>query len=371
MNYSSVQEMFDSGITNMTCIRNNQAMYYYDKHRITAPSWLTYRGAPLNEFDFTGSSGFIFTQGKIFLYVNNTQSFYFRYLYTEEGTVNGVRFFRVRAKSTRTASQITFTYDTVFWETGDICIKGFEFDTIAEVSYIMLIDLPTNSFQGQQNFNHITVDNPVVTLYYNAEARNYEVKYEQISFEPDIPEDAKKYLIKSSGLFYTLKSGALEQVSGTEASAMMFVTDGFDTLPVWDDIKTLDDPEILYWCASESDLIEMTANMTGTPLPHNLISNKINIGHESILGIEKMLVTCEGELLVAVSVDEKQTWKAWTGSQWVNVSNELSGMSKASLEAVTVDQWNQLITGAEGLYIRVTFVNSSQSLTKILIDFIN
>ena len=111
--------------------------------------------------------------------------------------------------------------------------------------------------------------------------------------------------------------------------------------------------------------------VTGAPYPQTIISEKIYLTDKSITGIESALATCEGDLIVAVSFDDKQTWKAWNGEQWATLSEDNTGMNKETLEAITFEQWNELYTGATGFYVRVALLDSTQSVEKIVFDFSN
>lgn len=112
-----------------------------------------------------------------------------------------------------------------------------------------------------------------------------------------------------------------------------------------------------------ADVEELTAQ--------NIISNAIDLTHKSITGIENMVATCEGELIMAVSFDGKQTWKAWNGSEWSTLSEDFAGMNKETLEAITFEQWNLLFQDSTSFYIRVSLVDITQSVTEIYVDFAN
>lgn len=102
-----------------------------------------------------------------------------------------------------------------------------------------------------------------------------------------------------------------------------------------------------------------------------VISNAINLEHSSIYGIESATAVCTGTLAMAISTD-KATWKAHNGTQWVTLSDNYSGMSKEQLEAVTVDQWNEVITSdITQMYIRIALTDTTQTVEKIVIDFAN
>ena len=178
-----------------------------------------------------------------------------------------------------------------------------------------------------------------------------------------------KYLIRDNNIIYTITDGALTEVAGT-LNAQLFNDNGVDTIPDGALLMTLATPEVLCWTGADT-VPKLTATVTATPQPQVIITDKIYLTDKSITGIESALVTCEGDLIVAVSFDDKQTWKAWNGEQWATLSDDNTGMSKETLEAITFEQWNELYTGATGFYIRVSLLDATQSVEKIVFDFSN
>lgn len=180
---------------------------------------------------------------------------------------------------------------------------------------------------------------------------------------------ANKYLVRDVSTIYTVTDGALVEVAG-ELNADLFIASGVDTIPDGALLLTLSEPEVLLW--SDEDIgPSLTATVTGVPYPQTIISEKIYLTDDSITGIESAIATCDGELIVAVSFDDKQTWKAWNGNQWVTLSDDNAGMSKEVLESITFEQWNELYTGATGFYARVSLLDTTQSVEKIVFDFSN
>ena len=180
----------------------------------------------------------------------------------------------------------------------------------------------------------------------------------------------RKYLIKSNGIIYTIVDDVLTQIDGTTISEEMFTQYGFEFIPTWENIKSLNDPEIMMF-SSSSSLLKLKARMKAIPFPQSIVTDKVFLTHSSITGIESALATCEGELIVAVSFDEKQTWKAWNGEQWATLSDSFTGMNKETFESITFEQWNLLYTGSEGFYLRVSLIDDTQSVAEIYIDFSN
>ena len=175
------------------------------------------------------------------------------------------------------------------------------------------------------------------------------------------------YLIKSVDSFYSVDGTKLDNVTALTSS--VFGAYGSVNAPSSDVLKTLTNPSILIW--SNDEVSPHQALITATPFPQTIITDKIYLTDDSITGIESVLATCEGDLIVAVSFDDKQTWKAWNGEQWVTLSDDNAGMSKETLEAITFEQWNELYTGATGFYIRVSLLDTTQTVEKIVFDFSN
>jgi hypothetical protein len=178
-----------------------------------------------------------------------------------------------------------------------------------------------------------------------------------------------KYLIRNDEKIYTIESNNIVEVSG-ELSSSLFEESGFDELPSNELLLTLNNPDLLFWNPSEEEDTSLKVVISAIPHTQVLVTNKIG-NHRSILGIEKVSITCEGDVIMAVSFDEKQSWKAWTGTEWITVSDEFAGMSKSAVESITVDQWNELFSQSDGFYIRLVFINPGQKISKINIDFIN
>ena len=185
-----------------------------------------------------------------------------------------------------------------------------------------------------------------------------------------IVEHMLKYLIESENVIYTVADGTLKALEETEITASLFSAYGVDEIPNGNLIVGLANPKIMRWTDAE-EINPLTATVTATPQPQIIISDKIHLTDKSITGIESALATCEGDLIVAVSFDDKQTWKAWNGEQWVTLSDDNTGMSKETLEGITFEQWNGLYTGATGFYVRVSLLDATQSVEKIVFDFAN
>lgn len=118
-------------------------------------------------------------------------------------------------------------------------------------------------------------------------------------------------------------------------------------------------------------LIENNMYKLSTDTAAMIYSEEIALTHDSIKGIEAAYVTCTGDITIAVSFDDKATWLGWTGTEWGLMSQDFTGMSKEQMESVTTSQWNELFSGAQRCFLRVSLLDATQSIEAIILDFVN
>lgn len=178
-----------------------------------------------------------------------------------------------------------------------------------------------------------------------------------------------KYLVRNNDTIYTVTDGSLVEVSG-EINSNLFIDKGVDAIPDGTLLMTLSNPEVLCW--TDSDKVPtLTATVKGIPNPQVVITKEIDLMHSSIKGINGVTVDCKGNVLFAVSFDKKATWMMHNGTDWVDVADKLSGMTKTEFEAITTDQWQPKYEASSEMYIRCTILDETQSITTVNIDFIN
>lgn len=186
-----------------------------------------------------------------------------------------------------------------------------------------------------------------------------------ISKKPKKP----KYLIRNNDIVYTVQNDSLVEVVG-DLNAQLFIDNGVDAIPDGTLLMTLSNPEVLCWTNAET-LPTLTATVKGIPEPQVVVTKEIDLMHSSIKGINGVTVDCKGNVLFAVSFDKKATWMMHNGTEWVAVSDELSGMTKAVFEAITTEQWQPKYEASSEMYIRCAILDETQSITTLNIDFIN
>lgn len=186
---------------------------------------------------------------------------------------------------------------------------------------------------------------------------------------PVVDLSITKYLVRNNDTIYTVTDGSLVELTGT-LNAQLFKDSGVDTIPDGALLMTLSNPEVLCWTDAET-LPTLTATVKGIPQPQVILSEEINLMDGSIKGIESVAIECKGEPVFAVSFDKKATWIMHNGTDWINVADELSGMTKAVFEAITLEQWQTKYEASSDMYIRCTLLDETQSITSITLNFIN
>lgn len=180
-----------------------------------------------------------------------------------------------------------------------------------------------------------------------------------------------RYLIRSGTTLYTVVDGALSELITTDIVAQTFLDYGIEDIPDGALLLGLSNPEVLYWQDSEEDLPTLTAIVTATPPYQVIMSQAIDLMHSSIKGINSVSVDCKGTPIFAVSFDNKATWMQHNGTDWVNVADELTGMTKLEFEAITAEQWQAKYELSSDMYIRCTLTDTTQTVTSVNISFIN
>lgn len=177
-----------------------------------------------------------------------------------------------------------------------------------------------------------------------------------------------KFLIQNEDKYYTISDASLSEVSLTELNAQAFKDYGFDELPDVTLLTTLPHPKLLYWQDSEEELPNITAKVTATP-QGQYISKVIDMSDESISGINNVTVECTGTPWFSCSFDGGETWKEYSGGEWIDV--ESYGMTEETIEAITSDEWNAAVSGIDSFIMRVLLRSSSDSITSVSVEFLN
>lgn len=184
---------------------------------------------------------------------------------------------------------------------------------------------------------------------------------------PELPR-VKKYLVRSSGVLYTVAGGALTSLNVTELTADVFKTYGFDEMPAVSTFATLTDPELLYWQDILEDLPTITVLMNATTHPQTLIAEPFYMIDETIHGIDSVSCVYEGNPLIALSFDGGAF--EYYNNGWANAS-DTEGMLPDVLTAITSDVWKAKVAGVQSVQIRVILNTNADTLQTVKFKFIN
>lgn len=227
-----------------------------------------------------------------------------------------------------------------------------------------------------------TVDNPFVV---NFIAENGEEFF--IAYLSDNAEHTPEHILKGKGNYqlytYDEQTYVLKKINDFAITSALFLEKGKNTIPLLELINTnkeLNYPSVLYWEELEREEIPiLKAEVKAVPPHQNIISDLINVNHSSVSRIEYVLIDCQGDPAMAVSIN-KTNWLIWNddGKEWVEVSGEFSGMTKETIEGMHTEDWDKLIfidedktQKIDGFYFRISLVNATQSIKEIYIKFIN
>ena len=368
MNYTSVQEILDAGITNATVIRNN-SRNDDGTDTLTGVSWFTFNNTVASSIYVSGNTWFGFGANSEHLKVNRRDAASW-YVYREEGTLwNHYQFLRIRWSGysyySQTSSSYLLTYDVILWDTGDISLH--------------MVNIPTSNYDGTFNLvasTTVSYTKPTASsldvTFYSQDSGNtvYTATNTLISLEPPYN---KRYLLRENGVLYTVSNDELVEVQVSTLTAQVFMDYGVTNVPSNELILTLTDPELLCWIDDtqfENPLHGVT--VTALPFPQTIYSSEIDLTSPDITGIESITATYEGSPVFAVSVDNT-TWKIWdeTNEQWVTLSDTTTGMTHTVMANIATSDWSTLIVGASEIYIRWTLSAETDTVTQVLVDYTN
>lgn len=352
--YTSIEEIV-AGVSNATQLRTN-SKNDDATDTITGVDWFSYNGTVCNNIYANGNGWIGFGSSSEHLKVNRRDQAMWN-LWREEGTFstrfNSYRFLRIRWNGytaySSTSDSAKLTFDVLLFDTGDIML------------YIS--DVPTDNYSGTFTLGDLTyekptTDNRYVTFYLQTDG-TYVVDYAPISY------NVKKYLVRNNGTLYTVSDGALVEVAGT-LNADLFINNGSDTIPGGALLMTLSAPEVLCWTNADT-LPTLTATIQGVPIgTHDIVSDDICIGHESIYGMESVDAVASDDARFLLSFDGGM-WMAYNNGEW---SASDVGMTASELMAIPTSAWSSVINSA--VYMRLkAMLDGIDTITGVKFNFSN
>ena len=260
----------------------------------------------------------------------------------------------------------------LFMSSARWCLNGNIVNTVTDVKkYAYRISSTNDKWDSYGTTNGVELNDTKISIWSLQDIENTATK-EIFLFATDAIEVPfmTKYLVRDNETIYTITNNALVEVSG-ELNADLFINNGVDTIPNGDLIKNLTRPEVLCW-TDETEVQTLKATVKGIPkLPQCIISERMELMGSGLKGINSVTIESKGDVVFAISFDNKATWKFFNGTAWQVAETETNGMNKEQFEAITESQYQTEYEQASSLYIRATLQNEAQSLTSVKIDFIN
>lgn len=351
MNYNSVQEILDSGITNMTVLRRNNKQDD-GSNIVQGTNWLTFCGQQINSLYANGNSYIGLGLDVQHLKVNNGDGAMY-YLYREVGTLyDSYKFLKIRwvgySHYRYTSSSYLLSYDIIFWSTGDISLH--------------MNNIPTDYNNGTYSLTANTQ-----TYQYTVSTASPDVTFHKTGNDTFTVINSlikllnpRYYLIYDNNKYYTVDNNHLLEITEmSELTANVFQTYGVDSFPK--DINlynSLSNPKILFWVEDQ----------IGRPQTNNIIIDQLGGSmeyHESkdmsnFSGIKSAKVVASDDALFSLSFDNGVSWHYYNNNGWATVSqNDIKvGMTASQISSIMANSWADIFQPTT-LKIRAYLPNTS------------
>lgn len=197
----------------------------------------------------------------------------------------------------------------------------------------------------------------------------------EITIDADISwDDGNRFLIQGvDNTLYNIQNDVLTALETLEPFSENFIQNGMSEVSSGNWINELTDYKILYWQASLSETVpSVHAKLTAYPNNQIVLTQEYDMGHESILGLSSMTADIDGTVSITLTFDHNATWWAFNGTQWAQTTQD-NGMTKEVLNAITTEQWADLLTQVNGsLVYRLSLViDETTAVRRIDVKYIN
>lgn len=323
---------------------------------IAGAAWFSYRGIVCSSLYLSGNSWFGFGSSEEHLKVNRRDAASYT-IKREECTLYGYYkilklYWMGYSHYSATSSSAKLEYEVYLFDTGTIMLH--------------MLTKPTRYADGAYSLGGAayTVEQGSYVTFYLQEDGSYLAVNEVIDIP--LPYD-RKYLVRESGICYTVRNNALQAVDAEILAAEVFREYGIDKIPDGALLAGLTQPELLYWQDSDKALPELRAIVTAVPPPQYIISGAVDLTDPTVQGISSVTVDADGAPLFSVSFDGG-IFLEWREEGW-RATDE--GMNPEEIGAVSQAQWMQAISGVQTLKIRALLRTTEDVLRSAKIKFIN
>lgn len=355
MNYNSIEEIFSSGTSNMTVLRDNTKQDD-GTDTITGVDWFTFNGTVSSSIYASGNSWLGFGSSTEHLKVNRRDSALYS-LYREEGTYEDYKFLKIRwdgySAYNYTTSAYKITYDVILWSTGDISLYMVSIPTSSSNGTYSLVASSTYSYTVSSSSPHIT---------FKKTDSGFEVQNNIINLVPP----KVRYYVNNEGQVYDITSNSLIEIESADVS---FNTgydpsqnDGFDG----NLLSELSSPTFF--------ILQNTIKSPGSEIIFHVtpqFPQLVTYESETIpTGLTiKTIEALNAEYAVfTITFDRGSTWQYWNGNAWVTAATYSEGMDAEELKAVTQSQWEQ-VTTSDTYQVRCAFLSENSCLSNIAIKY--
>ncbi len=339
-------------IAGMEVIRNN-SRNDDGTDTLQGVDWFNYNGATVANIYVSGNSWLGFGANTEHLRVNRRDSAVYSIYRQETESYLKIRWVGYSIYNS-TGTDYKLIYDVYLLRTGDIVLVFREIPK----SY-------SNGINSMENLT-FTMDSAMPYVFFNKQTDGSYTVSQLNSFI------MLRYLIRRNNELLKLVNDEWTVVDG-ELSPELFLTEGMTTVSNLDSLTEGDDFELLMWHnANETMNVPMpVVTIIGTPLlPQTITTTEYFMTDASILGIETILAEISDDVMVAISVDEGTTYKVHTGTTWGELTETDTGMTKAQLETIAVDNWGQIATTGKYRF-RFVLPSTNSYFEKLTIDYLN
>lgn len=184
------------------------------------------------------------------------------------------------------------------------------------------------------------------------------------------PYDIRYLIGDVEGKLYTIEEDALVELSETNLTKALFVSEGLENTPDGSVMLELSNPRVYCWQDSNDTLPIIRMELSETPNPQVVISDNVYLTHRTIAGVENVTIDSDDNTLFAVSFDDGQTWWNYVNDTWALLSEELSGQTRESIEAISTNAWAEKISAGGRMKFRFVLAGNGY-VDNITVHFLN
>lgn len=364
-NYSTVQALFDAGLTNMYTIvpSGNHSPYTTSLYPFQLSNYY-FNGNLISNFAVSSNGcvygNYINTSYRMIRY-HDTSDNILDSLYGETGTLNGtISFFKLYWKgywmnygNTNSKEE----WSVVFFSNGSICVHVEALGTYAKNRNPWVYFLYDSVIL-------MTDDNPYAT-WYSQDSTGTSFTFENAI--ADFSEPEIKYLFKKQdGTYCTIVDGIVTDLSITELTASAFQNDGCseedldETLVA--SIASAGSMDIYKW--NSKNTAALSAAMRAVPTPKSITAT-IDVPTDAT-GLSSAVAVASNTTLWVVSLDGT-TWKYWdaANNEWATSLVDEGVAMCSELANISASNWASFLGSATQFIFRFTLGIEDDELTSV------